>query len=304
MSLPDVDVVIPTKDRPDLVSRAVGSVVAQDYPGFIRVIVVADGAPPELQNDSRANRRVCVSRNDRSPSAAAARNAGILAATAPLVAFCDDDDTWTPGKLTAQVAALRAAEDAIGCGTGFVRLSATSGRSERIPRSATIDHAQLLRSRVYEVLMSSLVFDRTRLLEEVGLLDEAIPGSYGEDYDLMLRATRAGPVVAVRQPLVEKLSHSGSFFAQRWDLIIEAIRYLLAKHPDLARDRQGLARLYGRTALAQAALGHRSAAWVWATTALRLSASERNSWVALAMATGLLRPSLVSTLADRRGRDL
>ena len=304
MPLPDVDVVIPTKDRPELLARAVRSVLAQDYAGRLRVIVVADGVAPRLDEDTDANRSVLVIRNDRSPSAAAARNAGILAATAPLIAFCDDDDTWTPGKLTAQLIAWRAADAAIGCGTGFVRLSATGGRSARIPQSASIDHRQLLRSRVYEVLMSSLVFDRLRLVNEVGLLDEGIPGSYGEDYDLMLRATAAGPVAAVRQPLVEKLSHPGSFFAQRWDLIIEAIGYLLAKHPDLATDRHGLARLYGRTALAHAALDHRRVARSWATAALRLSATERNAWVALSMATGLLRASLVATVADRRGRDL
>jgi glycosyltransferase involved in cell wall biosynthesis len=122
VSLPDVDVVIPTKDRPELVDRAVQSVLAQDYAGSIRVLVVADGSPPNLRADDNANRSVQVLRNDRAPSAAAARNVGILAAEAPLVAFCDDDDTWKPGKLTAQVAALRSIPDAIGCGTGFVRV--------------------------------------------------------------------------------------------------------------------------------------------------------------------------------------
>jgi len=42
---PSVDVVIATRDRLDLLKRAVRSVLDQDYPAEIRIIVVFDQSP-------------------------------------------------------------------------------------------------------------------------------------------------------------------------------------------------------------------------------------------------------------------
>ena len=91
------------------------------------------------------------------------------------------------------------------------------------------------------------------LLTSIGLVDEQIPGSYGEDYDWLLRAARRRPIVAVEQPLVEVYWHWQSFFAERWEAIADALAYLLGKHPELRADRQGLARIQGQIAFAQAA---------------------------------------------------
>ena len=42
-SPPRVGVVIPTRARPELLRRAIASVVAQDYPGVVETVVVYDG---------------------------------------------------------------------------------------------------------------------------------------------------------------------------------------------------------------------------------------------------------------------
>ncbi|GAA3112086.1 hypothetical protein GCM10020001_033550 [Nonomuraea salmonea] len=44
--------------------------------------------------------------NRRTSGLPGARNTGIDACETELVAFCDDDDVWRPGKLAAQVEAL------------------------------------------------------------------------------------------------------------------------------------------------------------------------------------------------------
>ena len=69
--------------------------LAQDYPGQLRVVVVYDRAEP----DAEPNGSVTVLVNDRTPGLAGARNTGIVALETDLVAFCDDDDVWRPGKL-------------------------------------------------------------------------------------------------------------------------------------------------------------------------------------------------------------
>ena len=45
--LPSVGVVIPTRNRPELMLRALDAVLAQDYQGALRIIVVYDGTPPD-----------------------------------------------------------------------------------------------------------------------------------------------------------------------------------------------------------------------------------------------------------------
>src|SRR5688500_10208360 len=44
---PAVGVVIPTRNRPELLRKALDAVRAQDYPGPLRVIVVFDQAEPD-----------------------------------------------------------------------------------------------------------------------------------------------------------------------------------------------------------------------------------------------------------------
>ena len=67
-----------------------------------------DQSEPDLSLEvGRSAPRVRVITNTRTPGLAGARNTGILDATGDLVAFCDDDDEWLPGKLAAQVEALR-----------------------------------------------------------------------------------------------------------------------------------------------------------------------------------------------------
>ena len=99
---PSVGVVIPTHDRPGPLRAAVGAALAQDYPGRLRVVVVYDQAEPDLEPEGS----VTVLVNERTPGLAGARNTGIGALEEDLVAFCDDDDVWRPGKLRAQVEAL------------------------------------------------------------------------------------------------------------------------------------------------------------------------------------------------------
>ncbi len=78
--------------------------LAQEYDGGIEVLVVFDRIEPDgasLEQD-RPGRMVRVLANARTPGLAGSRNTGILAAQGELVAFCDDDDVWLPGKLGAR----------------------------------------------------------------------------------------------------------------------------------------------------------------------------------------------------------
>ncbi|HEY0835675.1 MAG TPA: glycosyltransferase family A protein [Azospirillum sp.] len=101
-----VTVVIPTRHRPDLVTRAVESALAQTY-GALEVIVVIDGPDPETARrlGALADPRLVVLELERNLGAAEARNIGVQRARGAWVAFLDDDDHWMPEKIAVQMAA-------------------------------------------------------------------------------------------------------------------------------------------------------------------------------------------------------
>ncbi|MEV0609384.1 glycosyltransferase family 2 protein [Polymorphospora rubra] len=103
-SVPDVSVVIPTRGRPDLVTRAVRGALAQTLEN-IEVIVVVDG-PDEATRTMLAaigDARLQVVELPESGGAPNARNVGVRMARAPWTAMLDDDDEWLAHKLAEQV---------------------------------------------------------------------------------------------------------------------------------------------------------------------------------------------------------
>ena len=115
MPVPDITVVVPTRDRHDQLRRCLASLLAQEVPAgsSFDVVVVDDGSVPPVELPW-VDARVTVTRQSQG-GPASARNAGALATQAPLVAFLDDDCEPAPGWLAALIAAAHAAP---GCGYG------------------------------------------------------------------------------------------------------------------------------------------------------------------------------------------
>ncbi|GGQ47865.1 glycosyltransferase family 2 protein [Couchioplanes azureus] len=107
-AIPAVSVVIPTRNRPHLVARAVRSVAGQTIPD-LEVIVVVDGpdddTPKALAEIGDPRVRVVTLPERR--GAPHARNVGARQARSPWTALLDDDDEWLPGKLAAQLELVR-----------------------------------------------------------------------------------------------------------------------------------------------------------------------------------------------------
>lgn len=303
-SWPAVTVVVPTRDRPQLLRAAIRGVLDQDYPGVVRCLVVFDHSEPDhdLTLDDR-NRGVRVMRNERSPGLAGGRNTGIVACDTELVAFCDDDDAWLPGKLRAQVELLQAAPEAslVSCG---VRIRYGDENTDRVLSARHVILPDLLRSRLTELHPSTFLMRREVVVDGFGLVDEQIPGSYGEDYEFLLRAARHGPIVNLPDVLVEVLWHKKSYFASRWDTIITALRWLLERYPEFATAPAGQARIHGQIAFAYAALGRRREAVRWAASTLRRNPREARAVLALAVASGAVSADAVLRRLHRVGRGI
>lgn len=102
---PFISVVIPTRNRPELVLRAVRSVLGQAYQN-LEVIVVIDGPDPSTVSalNAVADERLRVVALERNVGGSDARNIGVRNAKSDWIAFLDDDDEWLPSKLERQVA--------------------------------------------------------------------------------------------------------------------------------------------------------------------------------------------------------
>jgi glycosyltransferase involved in cell wall biosynthesis len=101
---PEVSVVIPTRQRPALVPRAVRSALAQTLPE-IEVVVVVDG-PDDSTAQALAgidDPRLRIVQRPESGGAPTARNTGAAEAVGRWVALLDDDDEWLPDKLATQL---------------------------------------------------------------------------------------------------------------------------------------------------------------------------------------------------------
>ena len=239
--------------------------------------------------------------NERSPGLAGGRNSGILAGSGELVAFCDDDDEWLPTKVEKQVEAL-AGSPALTSVTGIIVLYAEHAVT-RVPRSEDMTLKQLVRNRVMEAHPSTVMVRREALVGPIGLVDEELPGSYGEDFDWIIRAAKAGTFAVVAEPLV-KVLWGQSMFSQRWQTIVDSIDYSLAKHTVFHEDPQALGRLYGRKAFALAALGQTRPALGQAWRTVRVNPRERRAYLAGAVALHLVSAERLMRLAHSRGHGI
>jgi glycosyltransferase involved in cell wall biosynthesis len=271
-----------------MMREAVRSVLAQDYSGDIEVIVVFDKAEPDhsLEQDE-PRRRVRSIANVRTSGLAGARNTGILAAKGSLVAFCDDDDKWLSEKLSTQVDALLARPDAEFATTAML-VNFEGRTSPRLAQRESVEFVDLLRSRMAMLHSSSFLVWRHALLDGIGLVDETLPRSMAEDWELLLRAARRSPIVNVDRPLVDVRWGASSYFADQWAVRNEAQLWLMEHYPEMLRDPIAAGLSYGKLAFGEAAQGHRREAFRWAAKAFRANPRELRLYIACGVAIGLV----------------
>jgi glycosyltransferase involved in cell wall biosynthesis len=284
--LPSVDVVIPTHDRPEFVRAAIDSVRTQQYGGRLRVIVVFDRNAPDESLATGDGVPVLVLRNERKPGLCGARNTGICASDAELVAFLDDDDRWLPGKLARQVELLTDRPDVPMAATS-IRVEFRDSHTDRYAGTDAVTHDQLLESRMSMLHSSTFLLRRSALIGAVGLVDEDAPDGQNEDYELLLRYSLVAPIAHIDEPLVAVRWGSTSLFAQAWRSKLAGARWILQRHPDIAASAVGHARLLGQIAFAEAALGQRRRALGTAARGIRVRWREPRPYLAVLAALGV-----------------
>ncbi len=101
MSPLNFSVVLPAYNTPpDILRRAINSVLDQTYPYF-ELIIIDDGSIPSLEPIVKGytDERIVFIRHPENRGAGAAHNSGIKAAKYDWIAFICHDDEWLPNKL-------------------------------------------------------------------------------------------------------------------------------------------------------------------------------------------------------------
>lgn len=294
-----VATIVATRDRPELLRETLAAINAQDYDGVITTIVIFDVTEPDYSLAVEGgNRPVVVVPNSRVQGLQGARNTGMLATESDLVAFCDDDDVWVPSKIRRQVDLLNENPDVHFVGSGVI-VEYEDTRVERVREQSRITFRDFLESRVFEAHPSTFLMRRAELTDRIGLIDEDVPGGYGEDYEWLLRATRETDMLMVSAPLVRVRWHTASFYAERWQMRIDGLQYILDRYPEFETEPVGLARIYGQMAFAKASLGDRRGAFELAKKTLKLNPKEGRAGLALSVAAGVPSATVVSQLQKR-----
>lgn len=155
---PLVSVIIPTFNRPVLLNESLASIESQTFTDW-EVIIVDDASeePVAIKGDGR----IRVFRHALSQGGAAAKNTGINASTAEIIAFLDDDDLYAPQYLERALGVLERNPDLDVVFMGCSWFGATADGGQRNYNAAMAKTLQ--RICVQRVENSVIFFDETLL---------------------------------------------------------------------------------------------------------------------------------------------
>jgi glycosyltransferase involved in cell wall biosynthesis len=228
---PEVSVVIPTRNRWAMLERRSLASVLRQEDVRLEVIVVDDGSAEPAPAAVTGDERVHVIRRKPSQGVAAARNAGIAAATAGWTAFLDDDDVWAPRKLREQLNRGAAEEAAlVYSGVVHTNLAGDVLAIDEAPPAESLrewlDAGHLIPGAASNILV------RTDLLREIGGYDEGLFTL--EDIDLALRLVDRGRAAACQDAHVAYLQHEGGRHRRDIDRLLTSYSRFREKHPDVS----------------------------------------------------------------------
>jgi glycosyltransferase involved in cell wall biosynthesis len=230
--VPLVSVVIPTKDRPVFLARALRSALSQSVED-VEIIVVDDGPSQQTADvvDSFVARRASIHlvQTTGGVGGAEARNVGVAHATGQWIAFLDDDDYWHEQKLERQLDALKQSNGSVASATGYRIMYPLSISRVVLPPLLADYRRTLLRGNVLGG--ASVCMCTAEAFDRIGGFDRTLPS--GQDWDLWLRLSEVGRIAIVPEPLTYYENHFSHRISRDVDALYRGTHAFLRKHGDL-----------------------------------------------------------------------
>ncbi len=229
-ALPPVDVIVPARDEVATIAPVISSLLQQDYPGTLRIILVddnsTDGTAAAAGAAGAGASNLLILSGQPKPSDWSGKlwavQQGVRASTAPLLLLTDADIVHESGHVSALVAHLLSAR--VNLVSEMVRLHCES-LAERALVPAFVYFFQMLypfarvndpRSTVAAAAGGTVLIRRATLAELGGL--EAIRGALIDDVTLARMAKRHGPIFLGHSGLARSIRPYAQA-AAIWDMI-------------------------------------------------------------------------------------
>jgi glycosyltransferase involved in cell wall biosynthesis len=222
-----ISVIIPTFNRPNLISRSLKSVLGQNITDL--EVIVVDGS-----NNDDTQKQVALFSDKRikylkikNLSVAHSRNIGIRNAAGDFVAFNDDDDIWRNNKLEKQLDCFKRPPFEKVVYSAFSRIC---GKHVRItPAKNGPDKS----GNIYnEVLKQNFVGLPTIILPLSCCQQVIFDGQLKclEDWDWVIRLARKYPFEFIEESLVAVHDTPGSVNKSKYSIKAETYKQIYAKH--------------------------------------------------------------------------
>ena len=194
-ALPLISVYMPTFNRATMASRAIDSVLAQDYPN-IELLVVDDASTDDtwhrLTNQYINDERIRFFRQNSGQGACAARNRAIGEARGDFVTGIDDDDEFLPNRLTSL---YQVYDDKYSCVCSGYIWDYGNVQKQLYASRQVVALPELLD---LHTLSNQALVKRERMLA-LGGFDTSLAAF--QDYDMWVRVVQAyGPALRIAEP--------------------------------------------------------------------------------------------------------
>ena len=212
-----VTAVITTHKRePEIVERAIKSVLAQTHQNI--ELIVVDDSPADYEYRDQV--RKAAQKNgaayiphETCQGACVARNTGLSIAKGEYIAFLDDDDEWKPEKIEKQLTAFTDTNIAL-VYCGRETKNDTTGE-------VVLQDVEFVKGRVFDKLITgnyigstSFPLMRTACLREIGGFDPLMKSA--QDYDVWLRLAEKYETSYVKDSLVVYHVHAGEQISKNY----------------------------------------------------------------------------------------
>ena len=234
--IPAISVILPVHNRADVLGRAIQSVLDQTLKNF-ELVIVDDGSTDDSVAVARSfgDPRIQVIELGKNRGGNVARNTGVRAAKAPLIAFLDSDDTYLSEKLSQVVTEFQDLPDLELLVDSFLKVQPSGARVVR-KNPVIRDRERFRRALFTRILWKATpsISARKSAIERAGMFDETLRRL--QDFDFLIRISEVANCASTDRVLWVKYWDANAISAQ--DNMIPANVELVRRHPEYLSTRE------------------------------------------------------------------
>lgn len=233
---PLVSVVIPTYKRPDMLGRAIDSVLNQTYDN-IEIIVVDDNdenskyrkETEEFMRKYADVDNLVYLKHKNNSGAAAARNTGMKYSKGEFISFLDDDDEWYNDKTQIQVSQFRKLSEDY----GVVYTNSTKKNDINNIFITNKENKNSLSGDVHNKILKGnfigtpVAMIRSSCYEKNGGFDESLPRL--QDWEFWIRLSKNYKFKYIDKPMT-MVSELDDTISTNINALIKSLKIILEKH--------------------------------------------------------------------------